>query len=307
MNRSDLSWETPSLGLAWKGPAIPGKIVKQAKYVWFFPHSLFRSFPSISTSFYFLASGLSPFPLPGTPPIIEVYSWTHSTEVRPGYSPSKECFSLKEDQSHEQGNGINCIKVIEINSDMVTSGTEGETHLKWERFSVHQSLTPSMGEMSPGKGHGCLSFHQRNSVRCMCIICGQFPPDIVQIVSVVFLCTENMKYVQREYHGNPHRKAQEKATHSCGLTLKFVLHRALPAREFLCWNESQLIQLDWISKYRQIMFLLRVYQSESRVKASKVQFPCQWEAEALTPGLGGCYWSTFDGRALIFYVGILPA
>lgn len=44
----------------------------------------------------------------------------------------------------------------------------------------------------------------------MCISCGRFPPDIAQIVSVVFLYILNMKYVQREYHGNLHRKSQEK-------------------------------------------------------------------------------------------------
>ena len=51
---------------------------------------------------------------------------------------------------------------------------------------------------------------QWNSVRCMCTSGGRFSPDTVQIVSAGFLCIENMKSAQREYHGNPHRKPKEK-------------------------------------------------------------------------------------------------
>lgn len=46
-----------------------------------------------------------------------------------------------------------------------------------------------------------------------------------------------------------------------------------------------------------------MYQSESSVKTSEDQFSCRWEARALIPGLGSCYWSTVDGRTLIFTWG----
>ena len=119
----------------------------------------FRSCPSVSASLSFLATGPSPLLSPGIPSK-EVCSGTHSREVLPGHSASKQSFILKGDQSYEQGNGINCIQVIENSSDMVASGTEGRTRIRWERLSVPQSLSPSPGEVSLRKGHHGLSFHQ---------------------------------------------------------------------------------------------------------------------------------------------------
>lgn len=165
LNRDEqirLFWKTPSLRLSWEGPTISGKVVKQTNYA-FSPSppapAFFRSCPSISASLTFLATGPSPLLSPGIPSK-EVYSWTHSSEVLPGHSASKESFILKGDQSHEQGNGINCFKVIENSSDMVASGTEGRTRIRWERLSVPQSLSSSPGERSLRKGHHGLSFHQ---------------------------------------------------------------------------------------------------------------------------------------------------
>lgn len=65
---------------------------------------LFSSCLSISASLSFLATRPSPLLSPGIPSK-EVYSWTHSGEVLPGHSASKESFILKGDRSHEQGNG----------------------------------------------------------------------------------------------------------------------------------------------------------------------------------------------------------